>query len=62
MMRVGTRIQLPVNMVETEPPTRITGFHPKDDLVVVITMEQTMPDNWNLKKLLKPLVYSAIRK
>lgn len=34
---------------------------PKHDLVVV-TMEQTMPYNWNLEKSLKPLIYSAINK
>jgi len=34
---------------------------PKDDLIVV-TMEQTMPYNWNLEHSLKPLIYKAVRK
>ena len=34
---------------------------PKHDLVVV-TMEQTLPYNWNLEKDLKPLIYQAINK
>ncbi|MDA7877114.1 beta-lactamase family protein [Akkermansiaceae bacterium] len=34
---------------------------PKDDLIVV-TMEQTMPYNWNLEQSLKPLIYKAVRK
>ncbi|MBT4798908.1 beta-lactamase family protein [bacterium] len=33
---------------------------PKDKLVVV-TMEQTLPYNWNLERLLKPIVYQAIK-
>ena len=33
---------------------------PKDELIV-ITMEQTMPYNWNLEKALKPLIYKDIR-
>ena len=32
---------------------------PKDDLVVV-TMEQTMPINWNLEQGLKGTIYSAV--
>jgi CubicO group peptidase (beta-lactamase class C family) len=32
---------------------------PKDELVVV-TMEQTIPFNWNLERLIKPIVYEAI--
>ena len=34
---------------------------PQDELIV-ITMEQTMPYNWNLEQLLKPLIYKAVRK
>ncbi|MGJ8695385.1 MAG: serine hydrolase domain-containing protein [Verrucomicrobiaceae bacterium] len=34
---------------------------PQHDLVVV-TMEQTMPYNWNLETTVKPLVYSAFNK
>ncbi|MGY8648064.1 MAG: serine hydrolase domain-containing protein [Verrucomicrobiales bacterium] len=34
---------------------------PKHDLVVV-TMEQTLPYNWNLEKDLKPLIYQALNK
>lgn len=34
---------------------------PKDELVVV-TMEQTLPYNWNLERAIKPLVYAAIRR
>ena len=34
---------------------------PKHKLVVV-TMEQTLPFNWNLERLLKPIVYEAIAK
>ncbi|MGB0774679.1 MAG: serine hydrolase domain-containing protein [Akkermansiaceae bacterium] len=34
---------------------------PKHELVVV-TMEQTMPYNWNLEKALKPIIYHAIKK
>lgn len=34
---------------------------PKDHLIVV-TMEQTMPYNWNLEHGLKPLIYNAIKK
>ncbi len=34
---------------------------PKHDLVVV-TMEQTMPYNWNLEQALKPVIYKAILK
>lgn len=34
---------------------------PKHELVVV-TMEQTMPYNWNMEKTLKPLIYAAVRK
>lgn len=34
---------------------------PRHDLVVV-TMEQTMPYNWNLEQGLKPLIYSAVLK
>jgi CubicO group peptidase (beta-lactamase class C family) len=33
---------------------------PKNKLVVV-TMEQTIPYNWNLERLLKPIVYQAIK-
>ena len=33
---------------------------PKDKLVVV-TMEQTIPYNWNLEHLLKPIIYQAIK-
>ncbi len=33
---------------------------PKHDLVVV-TMEQTLPYNWNLEKTLKPIIYKAIK-
>jgi len=33
---------------------------PKHELVV-ITMEQTIPYNWNLEHTVKPLVYSAVR-
>lgn len=33
---------------------------PKHNLVVV-TMEQTMPYNWNLEHALKPIIYGAIR-
>lgn len=33
---------------------------PKDELVVV-TMEQTLPYNWNLERILKPLIYQAIK-
>ncbi len=34
---------------------------PEHELVVV-TMEQTMPYNWNLEKALKPLIYAAAKK
>ncbi|MDA7518188.1 serine hydrolase, partial [bacterium] len=34
---------------------------PKHDLVVV-TMEQTMPYNWNLELSLKPVIYGAVLK
>lgn len=34
---------------------------PEHELVVV-TMEQTMPYNWNMEKTLKPLIYSAVEK
>ena len=34
---------------------------PKHELVVV-TMEQTMPYNWNMEKALKPLIYAAVEK
>lgn len=34
---------------------------PKDELAV-ITMEQTLPYNWNLEKALKPIVYRALKK
>ena len=34
---------------------------PKDNLVV-ITMEQTLPFNWNLEHRLKPIIYQAIQK
>lgn len=34
---------------------------PKDDLVV-ITMEQTLPYNWNMEKILKPIIYQAINR
>ena len=34
---------------------------PKHELVVV-TMEQTMPYNWNMEKTLKPLIYAAVKK
>ena len=34
---------------------------PRHELVVV-TMEQTMPYNWNLEKTLKPIIYEAIEK
>ena len=34
---------------------------PKHELVVV-TMEQTMPYNWNMEKTLKPLIYAAVGK
>lgn len=34
---------------------------PKHDLVV-ITMEQTMPYNWNLERSLKPIIYGAVLK
>ncbi|YCM43190.1 serine hydrolase domain-containing protein [Verrucomicrobiaceae bacterium 227] len=34
---------------------------PKDELVV-ITMEQTLPYNWNLEKILKPIIYRALKK
>lgn len=34
---------------------------PKHDLVVV-TMEQTMPYNWNLEQSLKPVIYGAVLK
>ena len=34
---------------------------PKHKLVVV-TMEQTLPYNWNLERLIKPIVYQAIKK
>jgi CubicO group peptidase (beta-lactamase class C family) len=30
--------------------------------LVVITMEQTMPFNWNLERTLKPIIYKAIEK
>ena len=33
---------------------------PKDKLLVV-TMEQTIPYNWNLEHLLKPIIYQAIK-
>jgi CubicO group peptidase (beta-lactamase class C family) len=33
---------------------------PKDELVV-ITMEQTLPYNWNLERTLKPIIYNAIK-
>ena len=33
---------------------------PKNDLVVV-TMEQTLPYNWNLERTLKPIIYDAIK-
>jgi CubicO group peptidase (beta-lactamase class C family) len=34
---------------------------PKHELVVV-TMEQTMPYNWNMEKALKPLIDGAVEK
>lgn len=34
---------------------------PKDELVVV-TMEQTMPYNWNMEDTLKPIIYGAVEK
>lgn len=34
---------------------------PKDELVV-ITMEQTMPYNWNMEDSLKPIIYGALKK
>jgi CubicO group peptidase (beta-lactamase class C family) len=34
---------------------------PRDELVVV-TMEQTMPYNWNMEDTLKPIIYGAIKK
>jgi CubicO group peptidase (beta-lactamase class C family) len=34
---------------------------PKDDLLV-ITMEQTLPYNWNLENTLKPIIYSALER
>ncbi len=35
---------------------------PVDENLIVITLEQTMPYNWNLERALKPVIYSAIRK
>lgn len=34
---------------------------PEDDDLVVITLEQTVPYNWNLERALKPIIYGAVR-
>ncbi|MDF1858890.1 MAG: serine hydrolase [Verrucomicrobiales bacterium] len=34
---------------------------PHDDNLIVITMEQTMPYNWNLERALKPVIYEFLR-
>ncbi|MEO0414484.1 MAG: serine hydrolase domain-containing protein [Verrucomicrobiota bacterium] len=35
---------------------------PKDKNLIVITLEQTNPYNWNMEDTLKPVIYRAIRK
>ncbi len=35
---------------------------PADDNLIVITLEQTVPYNWNLELALKPVIYKAIAK
>ena len=34
---------------------------PKDDDLIVITLEQTVPYNWNMERALKPVIYEALR-
>ena len=34
---------------------------PEDDNLLVITLEQTVPYNWNLERTLKPVIYGAVR-
>ena len=34
---------------------------PEDDDLLVITLEQTVPYNWNLERTLKPVIYGAVR-
>lgn len=34
---------------------------PQDDNLIVITLEQTQPYNWNLERTLKPVIYRAVR-
>ena len=33
----------------------------EDDNLLVITLEQTVPYNWNLERTLKPVIYGAVR-
>ena len=35
---------------------------PKDNHLIVITLEQTTPYNWNMERALKPIVYETIKK
>ena len=35
---------------------------PKDDRLIVITLEQTFPYNWNMERAVKPIVYGALKK
>ncbi len=35
---------------------------PKDDNLIVITLEQTVPYNWNLERAVKPVVYELLGK
>jgi len=34
---------------------------PTDDDLIVITLEQTVPYNWNMERTLKPVIYKAVR-
>ena len=34
---------------------------PEDDNLIVITLEQTVPYNWNMERALKPVIYKAVR-
>ena len=34
---------------------------PEDNNLLVITLEQTVPYNWNLERTLKPVIYGAVR-
>ena len=34
---------------------------PEDENLLVITLEQTVPYNWNLERTLKPVIYEAVR-